>query len=147
MENQNQESAASLLRYFNRRPRIGILSTAGADGQVNAAVINSTRMVDARTVELDIGRSRSLDNLKANPQASYVIVQEGAALMEWKGVRAYLRVSQILESGEKLDAAKAVLEKRLGKAAADSIAATVVFEIIELRPLVDRGQGWEVSIG
>lgn len=146
MENQSANQNKTLMEYFNRRPRIGILSTSAINGQVNAAIINSTRMIDPTTIELDVGESRSLENLRQNPQAVFMITQEGQDLMSWKGLRAYMKVREILIEGPKLQASKANLEKRLGKAAADSIAATVVFDITEIRPLVDRDQGWEKSI-
>ena len=49
-------------------------------------------------------------------------------------------------SGEMLDMIKGQIAKMVGEEAAKMIHATVTFEIIELRPLVDMGQGWEKSI-
>lgn len=49
-------------------------------------------------------------------------------------------------SGEMLDTIKSQIAKMAGEEAAQMMYATVTFEIIELRPLVDMGQGWENSI-
>ena len=50
-------------------------------------------------------------------------------------------------TGEKFDAFKAQIAKTAGEAAAKMIHAAVAFEIYEIRPLADFGQGWEKSIG
>lgn len=132
----------NIVDYFNKIPRIGILSTASKDGRTNIASINSTRMIDKSTVEIDIGNCRTFTNLKENPYASFIIIEEGKSLMEWNGVRVYMKIKEIFTEGEKLIQAKTELEKKVGKAAADSIYATVVCEVYEIRPLIDRGQGW-----
>ena len=49
-------------------------------------------------------------------------------------------------SGEKLDKIKQVIAEKAGESAAEMIHAAVTFEIKEIRPLADFGQGWEKSI-
>jgi hypothetical protein len=49
-------------------------------------------------------------------------------------------------SGEKLEKARAQTAKAVGEEAAKSIHAAVTFEIQEVRPIVDLGQGWEKSV-
>jgi hypothetical protein len=49
--------------------------------------------------------------------------------------------------GEKLEKIKAKIATAAGDAAAKMIYAALVFEVQEIRPLADFGQGWEKSIG
>jgi hypothetical protein len=65
---------------------------------------------------------------------------------EWKGISVNLKLKELTTSGEMLDMIKSHIAKIAGEEAAKMIYATATFEIIELRPLVDMGQGWEKSI-
>ena len=49
-------------------------------------------------------------------------------------------------SGKKLDTLKAQIAEKAGEAAAKMMHAAITFEIEELRPFADFGQGWEKSI-
>jgi len=135
-----------LMDYFNKSPRIGTLSTASKDGKVDTAVFGSPRMTDEKTVVMGLGKNRSLANLQENPHAVYLIMEPGTTLMEWKGIRVYLRMKAAATSGPQLDAFKSQIAKMAGPDAAKMIHAAVTFEVTELRPLVDMGQGWEKSI-
>ncbi len=138
--------SSQLMEYFNREPRIGTISTAGADGKVDVAVMGSPRMTDEKTVVLGSGSNRTLANLKQNPQAVYMIMEPGQTLMDWKGVRVYLTLKDLATSGPGFDGYVKELAKVAGEAAASMIHALVSFEVTEIRPIVDMGQGWEQSI-
>jgi hypothetical protein len=133
---------AKLMEYFNKQPRLGTLSTANKDGNVNVAYFGSPRMVDDKTVFMGLGNNRTFANLQDNPNAAYMIMEPGESLPEWKGVRVYLAMTDCQTSGEKLDQIRAAL----GEKAAKMIHAAVTFEIKEIRPLADVGQGGEESI-
>ena len=135
-----------LMDYFNKSPRIGTLSTASKKGTVNAAVFGSPRMVDEKTVVMGLGKDRSLQYLQENPNAVYLIMEPGKSLMEWKGIRVYLKMKTAATSGPKLDDYKSQMAKAFGPDAAKMVNAAVTFEVTEVRPLVDMGQGWEKSI-
>jgi hypothetical protein len=66
--------------------------------------------------------------------------------MEWKGVRVYLKAKSIATTGKVLDDLKEQLRKAAGEQAAQMMNAAVTFEIEEIRPIVDFGQGWEKSV-
>jgi hypothetical protein len=134
------------MEYFNKQPRLGTLSTAGKDGKVNAAYFNSPHMTDEKTVFMGLGKNRTLANLKENPYAVFLILEPGKALTEWKGVRVYLKMTEFQTEGEKLDQIKAIIGKAGGERAAQMIHAAVTFQVDEIRPLADFGQGWEKSI-
>ncbi len=138
--------ASKLMDYFNKAPRLGTLSTADKKGKVNSAVFGSPRMIDEKTVVMGLGQNRTLANLQENPQAVFLIIEAGASIMDWKGVRVYLKVKNIATSGPALDTFKAQMAKAVGEEAAKMIYATVNFEITEIRPIIDMGQGWEKSV-
>ena len=80
-----------LMEYFNRQPRLGVISTSGKDGRVDSAVYGSPQMIDEKTVMVALARGRTWANLQDNPHAVYMIMQPGEGLMDWKGVRVYLQ--------------------------------------------------------
>ena len=135
-----------LMDYFNRQPRLGCLSTSGKDGKVNVACFGSPRMVDEKTVVMALRKNLTFDNLKENPQAVFMIMEPGKTSAEWKGIRVYLKMKEVQTSGEKLEKARAQTAKAVGEEAAKAIHAAVTFELVEVRPIVDLGQGWEKSI-
>ena len=137
---------SKLMDYFNKSPRIGTLSTADKAGNIDSAVFGSPRMTDEKTVVMGLGKNRTLANLKQNPHAVYLIMESGATLMDWKGIRVYLKAQTIATSGPVLDTFKAQMAKVAGEAAAKMIYAVVNFEVTEVRPLIDMGQGWEKSV-
>ena len=138
--------SAKLLEYFNKQPRLGTLSTADKAGNVNVAYFGSPRMIDERTVFMGLGKNRTFANLQENPHAVYMIMEPGESLPEWKGVRVYLVMTEYQTSGEKLDQIKEVIAEKAGEGAAKMIHAAVTFDIKEIRPLADFGQGCEKSI-
>ena len=138
--------SSKLMEYFNREPRIGTISTAGPDGKVDVAVMGSPRMTDEKTVVLGSGSNRTLANLQQNPNAVYMIMEPGQTLMDWKGVRVYMSMTDLATSGPAFDGYVKELAGVAGEAAASMIHALVRFEIAEVRPIVDMGQGWEQSV-
>jgi hypothetical protein len=132
--------------FFNKSPRTGTLSTADRAGNVDSAIFGSPRMTDEKTVIMGLGKNRSLANLQQNPHAVYLIMEPGASIMDWKGVRVYLKAQKITTSGPVLDTFRAQMAKVAGEEAAKMIHATVSFSVTEVRPLIDMGQGWEKSI-
>ena len=132
-----------LMEYFNRQPRLGVISTSGKDGRVDSAVYGSPQMIDEKTVIVALARGRTWANLQDNPHAVYTIMQPGEGLMDWKGVRVYLRMLEYADSGPRLEAYKREAAKIVGEEAAGMIAVLATFEVTEIRPLIDFGQGWE----
>ena len=132
--------------YFNKQPRIGLLSSANKEGKVDAAIFGSPMMLDEKTVVMGLGENRTFEYLQENPNAVYTIVEQGETIMDWKGLRVYLKMKEYATSGETLEIYKKQVAKVAGEDAAAMIHATVTFEVTEVRPLVDMGQGWEQSI-
>jgi hypothetical protein len=134
------------MAYFNQQPRLGVLGTADRNGKPNTAYFGSPRMVDERTVTMGLGDNRTLTNLEENPQAVYMIMQPGTSPSEWKGLRIYLKMTACEKEGKKLDYIRSKIAEAAGEETAKMIQAAVTFEVIEVRPLADFGQGWEASV-
>jgi hypothetical protein len=134
-----------LKEYFNKMPRLGALATASRDGKVDVAYFGSARMLDEKTVFMGCGKNRTLACLQENPNAVFMIMESGGTPPEWKGVRVYLKMTECQTSGEKLDSLKAELRAKAGEGAANMMHAAITFEIQEIRPFADFGQGWENS--
>ncbi|HPL96632.1 MAG TPA: pyridoxamine 5'-phosphate oxidase family protein [Smithellaceae bacterium] len=138
--------AKSLMEYFNREDRLGVLATSAKSGEVDCAYFGSPRMLDESTVIVTLGDNKTLANLQENPHACYFILEPGKSIMEWKGLRIYLKMMKCETEGETLDMMKKVIAERAGEAAAKMMRAAVTFSVTDLRPLADFGQGWENSI-
>ena len=136
-----------LIEYFNKQPRLGCLSTADRNGKIDVAILGSPQMVDERTVIMSLRDNRTFANLRENPYAVFAIMEPGKTAPEWKGLRVYLKMVKYETSGELLDMFKAQLTKRVSEAVAKLAHAAVTFEVYEVRPIIDAGQGWENSIG
>ena len=128
-----------LMALFNKRPRIGTLSTADKTGEVNVAVFGSPQMIDENTVVMGIGQNRSYRNLQRNPKAAFIVMEPGETVTDWKGARVYLEAMDIDTEGEFYDQIKKGIAKAAGQQAADMIHAAIRFRIKEVRPILDIG--------
>jgi hypothetical protein len=126
-----------LMELFNKYPRIGTLSTANKEGDVNVAVFGSPRMIDENTVIMGIGQNRSFRNLERNPKAVFIVVEPGETVMDWKGARVYLEATEMQTEGQFYDEIKQNIAKAAGQQAADMVHAAIRFKITEVRPIVD----------
>lgn len=136
--------SAKLVEYFNsNQARLGTLSTANTAGKVNVAHFGSPQMIDEHTIVMGIGQNRTFANLQDNPNAVFMIMEPGGAPPEWHGVRLYLTMTACETSGETLENIRRNIAKAAGEEAAKMMHAAVIFEINEIRPVADFGQGWE----
>ena len=138
--------SAKLMEYFNRQPRLGVLATCSKDGIVDVAVMGSLQMIDEKTVIAAFARGRTFANLQENPNAVYMIMDPGSGVLDWKGVRIYLRMREYVTSGPQLEGYKSQVARVVGEQAAEMVQVVVTFDLTEVRPLIDIGQGWEKSI-
>lgn len=135
-----------LMEYFNKQPRLGVISTSNKDGVVDSAVYGSPQMIDEKTVIVAFARGRTFANLQENPHAVFMIMEPGEGLLDWKGIRVYLNMLEFASSGPKLEAYKSQMARIVGEQAAGMIDVLATFEVTQVRPLIDFGQGWEMSI-
>jgi hypothetical protein len=139
--------SSKLMDYFNKQPRLGCFSTASKEGKVNVAYFGSPRMTDEKTIVMGIGKNRTFQYLQENPYGVFMIMEPGKTPTEWRGVRIYVKMADCQTSGERIDAMKTRITSVAGEGAAKLIYAAVAFEIYDIKPLADFGQGWEKSIG
>ena len=125
-----------VMRMFNKKTRIGALATADKNGNVDAAVFGSPRMIDEDTVIMAIGDNRSFQNLQENPKASFIVIEPGESPTEWKGARLYLELDSFERYGELLDSFREKIREMAGDRSANAIVAAIRFKITDVRPLV-----------
>jgi hypothetical protein len=125
-----------VMEMFNRENRIGALATSNANGDVNAAVFGSPRMIDEDTVIMAIGDNRSFKYLQENPKASFIVIEPGKTPASWKGIRLYLEVDGFERYGEVLDSFRENIRKLAGNKSADAIQAAIRFKVLDVRPLI-----------
>jgi hypothetical protein len=138
----------ALIKYFNKQPRIGTLSTASKEGKVDVAFFGSPSMIDEKTIVMGLGHNRTFANLNENPNAVFMIMEPGESPQQWKGIRLYLKMTECETSGNKLYEIQGKIGAKVGiETAKKMIHAYVAFEIVEIRPVADFGQSWKKSIG
>lgn len=77
----------TLSEYFENSKGTGILATADAVGEVDAAVYARPHFVDERTVAFIMADRLSHRNLQSNPHAAYLFLEHGEG---YKGKRLHL---------------------------------------------------------
>ena len=125
-----------VMELFNKRPRIGTLSTANKSGDVDVAIFGSPQMIDEDTVVMGIGQNRSFQNLQENPKAVFIVMEPGETPMGWKGCRVYLLAQTIDTSGELYDEIKSKITAAGGEAAGKMIYAAIRFKVTDVRALL-----------
>ena len=125
-----------VMEMFNRKTRIGTLATTNKNGDVNAAVFGSPRMIDEDTVIMAIGDNRSFQYLQENPKAVFIVIEPGSSPAEWKGARLYLEMDSYERYGELLESFRENIRKVAGDQSANAIVAALRFKITDVRPLI-----------
>ena len=57
-----------------------------------------------------------------------------------------MRMKEYITSGPKLDKYRSQAAKIIGVQAASMVKVLATFDVTEIRPLIDFGQGWDKSI-
>ncbi len=127
---------ANLNEIFSNH-QTGVLATANTQGEVDAAVFGSCRLLDDNTVVVGLGNNRTLANLKLNPYATLLFATPGPSVFKWAGARVYLKLTDLLETGSLFEETVAEVEREAGKMAARMITTVATFTITEVRPIVD----------
>jgi len=77
----------TLNEYFDKSKGIGVLSTANASGEVDAAVYARPHFLDEQTVAFIMADRLSHRNLQSNFHAAYLFIERGDG---YKGKRLHL---------------------------------------------------------
>ena len=131
---------SKLAEIFAEHPA-GVLSTADGQGNVNAAVFGSARLVGTDRIVLGLGDNRTLANLRQNPQAVLLFYTLGRMVFDSRGIRLYLQLEDLLQSGPLFSETVHDIEAKAGKMAARSITTVVRFKVSAIRPLIDLHSG------
>ena len=130
-------SREKLLAMLADQQLPGVLCSSDGKGDVNAAVFGSVQLLDEQKIVVGLGDNRTLENLQKNPKATYIFYTPGQSVLTWQGARLYLNATQFDKSGQLFDQVIADAEIAAGKMAASMLTTVVIFEINEVRPLID----------
>lgn len=115
--------------YFEKTDGIGILSTADAEGNVDAAVYARPHVQSDSIIAFIMQPRLSYANLQTNPKAVYLFLEKAPGC---QGRRLYLE-----KINEETDPAKVQAARRSthGSSEADERARFVFFRVTHIRPL------------
>ena len=122
----------SLSNYFENMQGLGILATADSDGMVDLAVYTRPHVIDETTIALVMRERLSHQNLKSNPNAAYMFVEQGEG---YAGKRLYLTKTRE-ETNTSLIEEFRKKQPQICAAADDSNKYLVFFQINDVWPLV-----------
>lgn len=74
--------------YFTTQSGTGVLSTAAASGEVDAAIYARPQVMDDGTLAMIMRERLSHKNLQENPYAAYLFIEQGPG---YQGVRLFLK--------------------------------------------------------
>ncbi|MDA3903701.1 MAG: pyridoxamine 5'-phosphate oxidase family protein [Desulfuromusa sp.] len=77
-----------LKKYFNARTGTGILSTADAEGRVDAAIYARPQIMEDGTLAMIMRDRLTHKNLQENPYAAYLFIEN---VPGYQGVRLFLK--------------------------------------------------------
>ena len=126
----------SLSDYFENVQGLGILATADEDGEVDLAVYAKPYVIDDTTIAFVMQERLTRKNLKSNPQAAYMFVEQGQG---YTGKRLYL--TKIRE--ESNTSVVEMFRKKQPEICSpkdDSNKYLVHFQVDNIRPFVGESQ-------
>jgi hypothetical protein len=122
----------TLSEYFESTKGTGILATANAAGEVDAAVYARPHFLDNRTVAFIMADRLSHRNLQSNPHAAYLFVEQGGG---YKGKRLHLtKITEETDPQKIQDLRRRPLPAECG--VEDEPRYLVQFRIDRVRPLI-----------
>ena len=128
-----------LVELINAPDRITALSTAGADGAPNTAIIGSAFMAEKDQLWLGLADNRTAKNLAVNPKAVLLVFRPGSTVLDWKGGRLYLELAALETEGHRFDQMVDRIRTTAGRMAARAIRQLAICRIAETRPLAEFG--------
>lgn len=120
--------------YFAHADGIGILATADAEGNVNAAVYAVPHVIDEKTIAFIMRPRMSLSYVNANPKAAYLFLENKPG---YHGIRLYLK-----KTGQETDQEKINALRRSHHGGDETHAVLVYFQVTGIRPLIGDGKVW-----
>ena len=120
----------NLKDYFENTDGLGVLSTADANGNVDAAIYAAPHVISDDSVAFIMRPRQSFNNIQQNPKAAYLYIEKGPG---YQGRRLYLE-----KTGQEDDPATVSQFRRSshGDAGDEDQAKLVYFKVTRVRPLV-----------
>lgn len=128
-----------IVESVNRPGRVGVLATADKAGHPNVAYFGSPRLNPDGTLVVGLTINRTLRNLEENPHAALFTAETAPVTFTTPGWRIYLKVRELQKEGSLLDGVRKQIAEKAGEATAAKIKACVLFDVQEIRSLVDLG--------
>lgn len=121
----------NLKEYFENTKGFGVLATAGAGGQVDAAVYARPHFMEDGLLAFIMKDRTTYANIQANPCATYLFKEEGP---EYKGKRLYLTNVKEEDDAELIES----LRRRsyLSDKNSGELSFLVYFKVDKERPLI-----------
>ncbi len=122
----------NLSDYFENVQGLGILATADEDGMVDLAIYAKPHVIDETTIAFIMRERLTHQNLKSNPHAAYMFIEQGEG---YSGKRLYL--TKVRE--ETNTSVVEMFRKKQPEICSpddDSNKYLVHFQIDDIRPLV-----------
>lgn len=93
----------TLKEYLKGNSGIGIVSSASSDGMVTSAIYSKPHVFDDGTLAFVMRRRLTYENLRTNPCASYMFIEDRAS---YRGIRLYLKKIKEDSDNELIDKMK-----------------------------------------
>lgn len=122
----------SLQNYFKNTKGTGFLSTADANGQVDAAVYAKPHFMEDGTMAFIMRDRLTHHNLQSNPHATYLFKEDGPG---YRGKRLFMSKVKEERNTKLLDS----LRRRRSKIKNDEDQFLVFFNLDKQLPLVGDG--------
>ncbi len=126
----------SLREYFENTKGTGVLATADKEGRVDAAIFARPHILEDGTVGMIMRNRLTHVNLKSNPHAAYLFLEEGTG---YKGKRLFLTKIREEEDSKLLKS----LKRRASSPDDDAKKGSeflVIFKIDKELPLIGSGE-------
>jgi hypothetical protein len=125
----------TLKQYFESASGTGVLSTADGGGKVDAAIYSTPHVMDDGTVAFIMRERLTHENLRSNPFAAYLFLEEAPG---HKGIRLFLKKAREEDDPELI----AAMTRRNLKPELDAQKGPkhlVYFTIEKVLPLIGSG--------
>ncbi len=142
--NEQNELESTELRDFFQSHHDKFICTASRNAEPSMSINGTARMTPNGKIEFELSDDPSvtLNNILENRSVMFMVYEPAERARDYKGVRIYAEVTEILKEGEKLEKIRTRLKEKFGEEKAQELIATLTCEIKELRPIIDRGQLW-----
>ena len=119
-----------LREYFESTEGTGALSTSSASGEVDCAIYARPHCMEDGTVAFIMADRLSHENVRENPRACYLFMEEGKG---YRGKRLYLTKVREEKNSDKIEELRRKSAKKRGGSGDRFL---VFFSVDRIRPLV-----------